>query len=167
MYIRKHQISKCKTQKNCKIKLGNVLQDLLQNEMYCSSSLNKTAQQNSQHCTKLHNEVQTCCTIKFTENLNFCVFLFRKTKFTSPIKYSSCWQRHSTNLVNTTRFINCAIQLLCTFCRNFCCTLCCTFWCIICCIKSLYILRIVSKYCTACYTLTQISALQNKELLSH
>ena len=50
MYIRKLKIQKCAS-------LQNVLSDLLQYEIYYPSPLNRTAQQNSQHCTKQHNEV--------------------------------------------------------------------------------------------------------------
>ena len=103
----------------------------------------------------------TCCTIKFIENLNFaCVLLNRqKIKFTSSIKYSSYQQRHSTNLVNTNRFITCATQLLCTFS----CTFCCTFWCTICCTKPLYILlKIVFYFSMKFYVHVQYRVLEIK-----
>ena len=140
MYIRKCKIRKC-------ISLQNVLQDLLQYEIYYPSPLDKTSQRNSQHCT---TKCTACCTIKSIENLNFlCVLVLLnrgKIKFTSSIMYSSYQQRHSTNQVNTNRFIKCATQLLCTFCCNFCCTFRCTFCGTICCTKSLYILPKILLY---------------------
>ena len=49
---------------------------LLQYEIYFPMASNKTAQQNSQHGKKLHNQVhkQGCSTIKFIEKLIFFVF---------------------------------------------------------------------------------------------
>ena len=60
---------------------------------YISLLLNKTAQPDSLHCTKLHNEVHNCCIIKSIEKLNclsVLVLLIRpKIKFTASIEYSS------------------------------------------------------------------------------
>ena len=50
MFIRKCKIRKC-------ISLQNVLYDILPYEIYSPLLLNRTVQQNSQHCTKLHNKV--------------------------------------------------------------------------------------------------------------
>ena len=64
MYIRKS------------ISLQNVIQDILQYEIYSHVPLNKTAQRNPQHCTKLHSKVhnevrnvlhsKTCSKIEFS-----------------------------------------------------------------------------------------------------
>ena len=37
---------------------SNVLEDILRYEIYSLLPLNKTVQRNSQHCTKLHNELR-------------------------------------------------------------------------------------------------------------
>ena len=81
-------------------------------------TINKTAQRNSQHCTKLHNEVHNVLHNKFIEKLNFlCVLVLLNSR---KIKFPS------TNLVNTNRFIKSATKLWCTFCCTFRCTICCT-----------------------------------------
>ena len=82
MYIWKCKIWKC-------MSLQNVLKDLLQYEIYYPLPLNKTAQRNSQHCTKLHNEVQNVLHSKVYWKLEFSVCYgfvnWRKIKFTFSI----------------------------------------------------------------------------------
>ena len=62
---------------NCKIRKcilsQNVVQDLLQYEIYYPSHLNKTSQRNLQHCTKLRSEVRNVLHNKIYWKIEFSV----------------------------------------------------------------------------------------------
>ena len=114
-----------------------------------SLPLNKTAQQHSQHCLKLHNEVHNVLHNKIYQKVEFPLWF----GFIKQVKNKVC----ILNWVFKLLFIKSATQLLCTFCCPFCCT------------KCLYILLesvcfispwlFVSKHSTVSYTLKYISSM--------
>ena len=67
----------------------------VQYEIYYPMTLNKTAQQNSQHCTKLHNEVynevHNMLHSKIYWNIEFSLCFVKQVenRFTASIDYSS------------------------------------------------------------------------------
>ena len=58
--------------------LKNVLQDILQYKIYSPLPLNKTAQRNSQHCTKLYNKVHNVFHHKIYRKIEFFCYGFVK-----------------------------------------------------------------------------------------